>query len=260
MKPMLATTMSQDKLLDACGDPNWVVQEKKNGHRLLTQFDRTSIHGFARNGNRVDIPVRVMNALAPLGRSETAVFLDGELITTNGIARYHIFDVIIGDSLPYGERWNALASIADSLGWHDPEGVIQIVPTMAETMAKVHFVQRLIRSAAEGIIAREVNARYEPGARSKHCCKYKLLKTVDALVIDVGRGGRDNLVLGLYDGDRLIEIGAVSAQTGDGPLVNKGDVVEITYLTVSPDRRLIQPVTPRLRKDKDPAECTVDQL
>lgn len=260
MKPQLATTMTQDKLLDACGDPSWVVQEKKNGHRLLTEFTSTTIHGFARNGNRVGIPVRVANALAPLGRAETKLFLDGELITTAGIGRYHVFDVVIGDDLPFGERWAALASIADSLGWNDPEGVVQIVPTVTETMDKVRFVQRLIRTAAEGIIARDINAVYEPGVRSRNCLKYKLLKTIDAIVIDTGRGGKDNLILGLHDGDRMVEIGAVSAQTGDGPIVRKNDVVEVTFLTVSPDRRLIQPVTPRLRKDKDAAECTVDQL
>lgn len=261
MKPQLSTTMSQERLLEVCADPDWVVAEKMNGHRLLVEFTSTTIRGYARNGNLVSIPVRVLNALAPLGRSETnGLFLDGELITKNGIARYHVFDVIIGDDLPFGARWEALAGISDSLGWNDPNGVIQLVRTVSDMVEKVRYVQTLIRNAAEGIIARDVNAVYEPGHRSKFCCKYKLVKTVDAIVTEVGRDGKDNLILGLHDGDGMVEIGAVSALTGDGPLANLNDIVEVTYLAVGVNGKLIQPVTPRLRKDKNPEDCTLDQI
>jgi hypothetical protein len=102
---------------------------------------------------------------------------------------------------------------------------------------------------------------YQEGTRSRDVLKWKRVKDLDAVVIDRNRGGKSNFILGLYNEDgEMVEIGAVSALTGDGPRIEVGSVVSVSYLYCSDDGQLVQPVMPRLRTSKDAWECVTSQL
>jgi hypothetical protein len=126
----------------------------------------------------------------------------------------------------------------------------------------VALVRAVLQVGGEGIIVRDQEAPYESGRRTSALRKAKFIKTMDVVVTARGRDGKDNLSIGVYDGDRLVDLGTVTAMAGDGPTLQVGQVCEVRYLYahLSPDGpRLIQVTMPRLRTDKLPAECTLDQ-
>jgi bifunctional non-homologous end joining protein LigD len=258
---MLATTMTQERLLEVCADPDWVLQQKFDGHRLAIRFQDGFLRGFARNGTSKEIPLVIADALAPISRIGE-FWLDGELIPGSAGLRsasaYHVFDMMVdwASDLPFAARSGMVEAIVGVLN----SPVAAPVETVYEETDKLHFVRRMLESGAEGVIARDANAVYEAGRRSKGCLRFKFTKSLDSVVLEKSRDQKDNLVLGLWDGERFVEVGKVSALTGDGPRVEKGDVVEIGYLYVGANGRLVQPVRPRLRTDKEPQECLIEQL
>lgn len=259
-KPMLSTTMDQARLLEVCADPDWVLQQKFDGHRLLIRFQDGILRGFSRNGTQKEVPLVVADSLAPISRLGE-FWLDGELVHQTGNRRgsvYHVFDMMVdwAPELAFAARSGMVDAIVGQLN----SSVVVAVETVYEELEKIGFIRTMIESGAEGVIARDANGVYEAGKRSMGCLRFKFTKSVDALVMEKSRGGRDNLILGLWNGEGFVEIGAVSALTGDGPRVQKNDVVEVKFLYVGANGKLVQPVTPRLRTDKEPEECLIEQL
>lgn len=257
---MQSTTMDQTRLLEVCADPDWVLQEKYNGHRLAIRLQDGILRGFSRNGTQKEIPLVVADALAPISRIGE-FWLDGELIHETGNRSgsvYHVFDVIVdwAPELAFAARSGMVDAIITQLN----SRVVVAAKTVYEELEKIGFIRTMIESGAEGVIARDANAAYEAGKRSMGCLRFKFTKTCDALVLEKSRGGKDNLILGLWNGEQFVEVGAVSALTGDGPRISKGSVVEVKFLYVGANGKLVQPVTPRLRTDKEPEECLIEQL
>ncbi|HEY2633011.1 MAG TPA: ATP-dependent DNA ligase [Solirubrobacteraceae bacterium] len=148
---------------------------------------------------------------------------------------------------------------------------------------------------AEGVIAKERSAPYLPGER-KGMVKVKRTRTIDAVVTGWRPGKEERtvgaLILALYDGDDLRVVGHCSGltakvkrelidffapyETGErgsaDPSRWSADrdlewvalrpelVVEIDFDHVSAGRIRHGAKLKRWREDKDPRECTVDQL
>jgi ATP-dependent DNA ligase len=147
----------------------------------------------------------------------------------------------------------------------------------------------------EGVIAKQLDASYEPGKRTA-MVKIKRLRTIDAVVAG-WRPGKEpetvgSLMLGLYDGDELRVVGHTSGlkaaekrelvetlapyETGDrgsaDPSRWAGDrdlewvslrpelVIEVSFDHVSAGRIRHGARILRWREDKDPSACTIDQL
>ena len=66
------------------------------------------------------------------------------------------------------------------------------------------------------------------------------------------------MVLGVYQGKLLMEIGACPAIGNGEPPV--GAVIEVEYLYLTDANRLYQPRMFRLREDKQPEQCKWQQL
>ncbi len=125
-----------------------------------------------------------------------------------------IFDMlwISGDSLvarPYTERRDALASLGMGTGptWRVPSASIGAAEPV---LAVVHG------SGLEGVIAKRLDGRYEPGARSRSWLKVKFQQRQEFVVggFTVGERGRAGrigaLVLGVHDDvGRLVCAGKV---------------------------------------------------
>ena len=148
---------------------------------------------------------------------------------------------------------------------------------------------------AEGVIAKERSAPYLPGER-KGMVKVKRTRTIDAVVAGWRPGKEERtvgaLILGLYDGDDLRVVGHCSGLTAKAKreLVDffapyetgeRGSsdpsrwssgrdlewvslrpelVVEIDFDHISAGRIRHGAKLKRWREDKDPRECTVEQL
>jgi ATP-dependent DNA ligase len=191
-------------------------------------------------------------------------------------------------SQPFAQRRAALERLLEGDGFTGAP--VELMRSTASVAQARKWLKR-----AEGAIAKEVSAPYRPGER-KGMAKVKRVRTIDAVVVGWRPGKEPDtvgaLILGLYDGDRLRVVGHCSGLTAKekrrlvgflGPFQTgergSGDpsrwsagrelewialrpelVVEIDFDHVSAGRIRHGARLRRWREDKDPRECTYDQL
>ena len=231
----------------------WVAQQKIDGERLLATIGPGSVTGVGRDGTFKVVPRLLKQALGAI-RGEW--MFDGEVIDS----QYYIFDILQFPKghlidVPYIQRYKLLSTIFSKT----EIPFCSFVPTYISAEEKKAFHIEALNSGVEGIIFREANAKYRQG-RTDTLVKLKFIKTVDCFVLDTHVDNKDNIVIAVFDGEQTHVCGKVSALTGDGPRVKIGDVVEVKFLYVTGSNKLFQPTAPRLRTDKQPHECTIDQL
>jgi ATP-dependent DNA ligase len=217
-------------------------------------------------------------------------------------AHFRTFDLLAqdGESLmerPFAERRSALVELVSGFtgaveegpgGW--TAGSIELTPLTLDPDAAAPWLE-----GGEGVIAKQLDAPYEPGKRTA-MVKIKRLRTIDAVVAGWLPGKEPDtvgsLMLGLYDGDDLRVVGHTSGlkaaekrelvktlapyETGDrgsaDPSRWAGDrdlewvslrpelVIEVSFDHVSAGRIRHGARILRWREDKDPSACTIDQL
>jgi DNA ligase D-like protein (predicted ligase)/DNA ligase D-like protein (predicted 3'-phosphoesterase) len=211
--------------------------------------------------------------------------------TNRAPAIYVVFDILEKDgkpltSLPLMERKKILA---DSL----KEGTNVLLSDFIEDKGEAYF-ESAIEKGLEGIVAKKKDSHYEEGLRSGSWVKIKKLKTCDCVIFGYTRGSESReatfgaLLFGLYDktGQPVYvgKVGTGFTQEMLGILTGKfekiktavapfkpeaGDVVtwleprlvcEVTYQAVTADVKLRMARFKRLREDKPPKECTIDQI
>jgi len=203
------------------------------------------------------------------------------------------FDLLAHDDLsllelPFVERRVALEELLVGAGF--AEAPVELM----ETVATPEAAQRWLANA-EGAIAKELSARYLPGER-KGQFKVKRVRTIEAVLVGWRPGKEPDtvgaLILGLYDGSELRVVGHCSGltaeekrrlvgffapfETGERGSADPSRwsagkdlewvalrpelVVEIDFDHVSAGRIRHGAKLRRWREDKDPRECTYDQL
>ena len=200
-----------------------------------------------------------------MGRLPAGIVLDGELMKDGTL---YLFDaprvelagtVLVDFATPYASRLKVLTELVRQV-WPRHER-IRPVPYATSAEHKLKLFKALLDSNAEGVVARRMDGVYRPGVRSSDMVKIKFQKTADVFAVRFGDEGKDNIVLGVYnDKGEVVEVGKVSARTGDGRQIKLGDVLEVDYLNFTADGRMREPVNPRKRKDKAARECTIDQF
>ncbi len=204
---------------------------------------------------------------------------------------YIVFDILEKDgnpltTLPLMER---KAILKDSLR----EGSNVLLCDFIEEKGEAYF-QSALEKGLEGIVAKRKNGEYEEGLRTGSWLKIKKLKTCDCVIFGYTRGTAIRaqtfgaLLLGLYDKEgKPVYVGKVGTgftQKTIGVLADKfekikidaapfkpeaGDVVtwldpklvcEVAYQVLTRDMRLRMARFKRLRDDKQPSECTIDQI
>lgn len=210
-------------------------------------------------------------------------------LSENLPASYIVFDILYrgGENLmdrPLSERKSILK---EELGESDVVTIIDYLPESGESYFKAALGMGL-----EGIMAKRLDSPYQPGVRSNDWIKIKKQLTLDLVVggYTLGQGQRRDyfgaLVLGAYDSDKLIyvvrvgsgfstmelkEISSEFVPSDESPFFNKIStkgvkwlkpeiVVEVEALEISKRKHLRAPVFLRVREDKSPEDCTIDQL
>jgi ATP-dependent DNA ligase len=281
----------------------WAYEPKYDGFRAIAFVDGEETYLQSRNGKPLS---RYFPELTfPPGR----YVLDGEIVAASfdtlgqrihpaasriarlaeeTPARFFAFDILSRDDevlmgLPYLERRVALEAVVTA-----PVELTDVVRTAADAEHWLH--------EAEGVIAKEVDAPYEPGERTG-MIKVKRVRTIDAVVMGWRPGKVENtvgaIILGLYGEDgRIREVGHSSGfsakekrelvktfapyetgERGSGEpsrwtqgrdlewvAMRPELVVEVTFDHVSDGRIRHGTKVRRWRDDKAPDACTLDQL
>jgi ATP-dependent DNA ligase len=193
---------------------------------------------------------------------------------------------------PFANRRERLESLVAGLGGRKKTaaGSIELTP-LVRTLAKA----APWLEGGEGVIAKQLSAPYRPGER-KGMVKVKRVRTADCVVVGWRPGKEEgtvgSLILGLYDGGKLRVVGHTSGfraaekrelvaklaryetgQRGSGDPSRWASgrdlewielrpelVVEVTFDHVSDGRIRHGTKVLRWREDKEPAQCTFDQL
>jgi len=259
MLARLATSTEVDRLME---DGMWVVQPKLDGERVLIEV----VDGTVSVLNRAGQPKakNVSEAmLAPFrALTEGRWVFDGEIIGRT----VHLFDIAaagryVTERSGFTTRHANLVIIVDALV-DVRNTAVRVLTYSEDSDAKRNRLDHAEIDGKEGVIFRHITSPYEPGNRSEGLLKWKFLKEVDAEVVQVGKGGKANAVLAVYDheGNR-VTIGQVSTIGRSGVVV--GAVVEVAFLYVTNAAHpvLFQPRIVRVRtEEKSAAECSIDQL
>lgn len=216
-----------------------------------------------------------------------------KLLSEQTPALYVAFDLLAREDaclldLPFSERREALEDLLG--GGPFENGPVELMPSVDS----IEQARRWLREA-EGAIAKERSAPYLPGQR-RGMVKVKRVRTIDAVVRGWRPGKHEGtvgaLILGLYDGGQLREVGHCSGlrasekrelverlrpyetgQRGSGEPsrwsagrnlewveLRPELVVEIDFDHVSAQRIRHGAKLRRWRDDKDPRDCTIDQI
>jgi len=204
-------------------------------------------------------------------------------------ASYVVFDILYaeGESVmdrPLGERKMILQEVLQ-----ESEAV-----TIAESFPErgEDYFQAALKMGIEGVVAKRLESFYQPGVRSQDWIKIKKGLTLDLVVGGYipGKGNREpyfgGLLMGAYSSGQLVYVGRVGSgfsekemqqivrdlqPISESPFSNPPPtagakwlkpnlVVQVAAMEVTEDGRLRAPVFLRMRNDKDPLECTLDQV
>jgi ATP-dependent DNA ligase len=304
--PLLPQLAKSAKTLPTGG--GWVYEPKWDGFRAIAFVDGDEVHLQSRNGRQL---TRYFPELRfPAGR----YVLDGEIVLFDAEGRQD-FDALGQRIHPADSRVRMLAEktptrfIAFDLLAEDDEVLLELPQRerRARLEARVGAPVDLTPATedpqeaapwlegAEGVVAKRQEARYSPGERVG-MVKIKRVRTIDAVVMGWRPGKEEgtvgSLILGLYDGERLREVGHTSGfraaekrelparlapyETGRRGMgepsrwANERElewielrpelVVEVTFDHTSNDRIRHGTKIARWREDKPPRECRMDQL
>ncbi len=291
----------------------WTFEPKYDGIRILAFTTADEVRLITRNGKdkAAQFP-EIVEALRKVARRARRSFvLDGEVVAlvdgkparfqelqgrmhvkeTSVIEKHSsstpaslvLFDILMdGDDVLIREPWTSRReSLVKRIGKlvGDRVRITDSSPQRgAETLAKAHI------EGWEGVIAKKMDARYEPGKRSKSWLKLKIEFRQEFVVggFTEPRNSREHigaLLLGYYEGDRFIYVGHTgsgftraglaemyktlhtleqkSSPFSETPRTNERAhwvrpkiVVEVKFSEWTADRRLRQPIYLGVRDDK----------
>jgi len=267
----------------------------RNQKELLDNFPelaelRQQTHDVVLDGEIVIMNEGKVDFQALLERGRAASTTEIELRTRQNPAAYLVFDILEKDGkplldLPLMERKRILTQTVK-------EGEHVLLADYVEEKGEVYY-EAVLQKGLEGVMAKKKTSSYEPGVRSGNWLKIKKLRSCDCVIFGYtkGVGARRStfgaLLLGLYQGRNPVYVGKVGTGFSEDKLKSlieefqklqtdlapfKADVIggvtwlepklvcEVGYQIVTKDGRLRMPRFLRLRTDKAPKDCTLEQL
>jgi ATP-dependent DNA ligase len=283
--PQLAR--SRESLPDGEG---WAYEVKYDGFRCVAFVDDGEVELQSRNGKTLTRYFPEVAASFPPGR----FVFDGEIVASSfdtlgqrihpaksrverlsveTPARFIAFDLLArGDQVlmehSYDERRKALEKVKG----------IELAPVVRTVANAEGWLQ-----TEEGVIAKQTGEPYRPGERVG-MVKVKRVRTADCVVIGWRPGKAEGtlgaIILGMYDGDRLREVGHSSGfsakekrelpaklapyetgERGSGAPSRWTQGRDLEWIGLRPELVIRHGAkVQRWRDDKPPRQCTYDQL
>lgn len=231
----LAAPISEQQVEKYIHDDRWWFEPKLDGVRMIVRPDGPFGNNrfYSRKGDEL---------VAPFNFPAVPFPIDGEYV--DGVL--YVFDAII--EADYTERRKQLEEWFTETN----QSNLKLIPLAKTTKRKELMYDTLRGINAEGIVIKDSRAPYKIG-RTKSWLKFKFYTTVDVIVTELNRKGKDEAIsIGWADGTEAGGCKVIESKIVD---LNVGDVVEIRCLDVSDSGKLIQPVFVRKRTDKLPEEC-----
>jgi|Deesub1362A_J573_1020465.scaffolds.fasta_scaffold00151_10 DNA ligase D-like protein (predicted ligase)/DNA ligase D-like protein (predicted 3'-phosphoesterase) len=214
-----------------------------------------------------------------------------KLLSKKFPATYVIFDILEKEGeplldLPLTERKKMLEEFVK-------EGKYVVLSIYVEEIGEAYY-EAAIKRGMEGIIAKKKQSSYKPGRRSSDWLKIKKIKTCDCVIFGYTKGKKSRretfgaLILGLYSHATPLYVGKVGTGFSEAEMrklikvfeelqVKEGIlsgadlpeditwlkpelVCEVGYQSITREGKLRMPRFIRLRLDKMPRECTLDQI
>ena len=260
----LLNPIEEDQTKELIADPNWIMQEKMDGVRMVATRKEDSITAVSRTGREATIPKEVYDIL--LSTSVQNYVIDGELVGNV----YHVFDLLRLQAMDFAakntfeERYEALVELFD--GIDDTNLKVVKCYTGKE---KVKAFKKL--QSAEGVVFKLKTAFYKAGrpASGGNYLKHKFYKSCSAIVTKIN--DKRSVSLSLIEdkpeplseykfGKNMITVGNCTIPVNhDFPQM--GDIVEIKYLYArKPSNALYQPSYLGKRTDIPLKDCLLSQL
>lgn len=261
IKPQLASTATESQAIRLCADDGWRAEQKLDGQRLIIEIEGQELRGINREGKIIRLSDPIANSFGPF--SGTWAF-DGELMADG---TFWMFDLPLAMdqvklSTPYGERRMVLDSFYEKVFKDSP--YIKLLPSYSTTQDKIDLARKIVKNHGEGVMLKKASAGYYPGKRAKTNFKWKFIKTIDCIVGEVWREGKQSVSVLLLDPEthEMVDVGSIGMTPDNLAKVNRGDVIEVKYLYVeNPEApRLYQASFVKFRDDKSPAECWLTQI
>lgn len=281
MKAMIFEDRTGEDLEAYIQDPLFVFEQKFDGARLLAKVDPSTHKVDFRQ--RTGKPMKFAAAALHLERLADRIYhlsakvdrriwdanpegfwLDGEIIPETGT--FHIWDITNDGALgalPAVQRRAYLAEIEPYVAERlSPD--LKLVRQAVTPGEKRSLAEATVATGSEGFVVKDTRQPYSPGVRVKHSFKVKHVKTAEAFILSWEKGlnfagrptGSARLGITLADGS-VKDIGSTSL-IGKAEVKN-GDVIEFRYLYWTGEAP-IQPRMVRVRPDKTPADCTIEQF
>lgn len=252
--PQLLNIVDDKTCESLINNVNYLMQEKKDGTRLMVRKKDGVITGSNRKGLVIPISTKIEERLLKIpGDFE----LDGEAVGDV----YWVFDILSCGDQDFRDdsvmnRWSAVCELTQKI---DIDGsAVQVVPSMFTSRLKAKYYSTLLEDKAEGVVFKHLLAKYVPGrpASGGNQLKFKFKASVTCEVVQ-HNGTKRSVLLGLNDAglgtDQYREVGNVTIPSNyEIPAV--GTFVEVEYLYAFPGGSLFQPVYKGPRPDKDVAD------
>jgi len=249
--PMLLNPIETDEAAQLLHHPDWCLQEKFDGSRLLIEKAGDKIVGCNRRGLAISLPFPFIRDVARIQRD---LVFDGESVGDT----FHVFDLLEldGEDLrprPLKQRLVELINVLASAQCPS----LSMIHTTFSTADKTRLFEEIRQGRREGVVFKRIDAPYSPGRPNSggHALKHKFTATLSAVV---DRLNAQRSVALKLRGQKAAGNVTVPANQ---PLPQAGDVVEVRYLYAFPESGvLFQPVCLGVRDDITPAECGTRQL
>jgi bifunctional non-homologous end joining protein LigD len=203
IRPMLATAGPVP------AGTGWAFEFKWDGVRAVSYARGSTVQVFTRNDKDVSRTYPELRAVAELLAGSSLV-VDGEIVAlhqgrpnfgnlqnrmhvtdpdedllTGTPVRYYLFDVLELDGkdttrLPYRQRRELLTDLFGLLD--EPEHPVLVLPPSFTDLTGAQLLDTARQHRLEGIVAKLVDSRYEPGRRSRSWIKTPLVDTQEVLI------------------------------------------------------------------------------
>jgi bifunctional non-homologous end joining protein LigD len=233
-------------------DPDWCLQEKYDGKRILVRKSDAGVEGINRKGLFVALPEAVVtSANSILG---TFIF-DGECIG-DALVVFDLLELNGVDyrALPYRSRLVALIQLVPV-----QDRPVCCAGTAFDAPSKAGMLQRLRADNKEGAVFKRLSASYTAGrpASGGDALKCKFYETATAIVCHLNE--QRSVAIGVWNQKEFLPVGNVTVPPNKR-LPAVGAIVEVRYLYAFQGGAVYQPVYLGQRDDIDPTECVIGQL